>query len=64
MISWMSSPPAGLDAGAADDFSGLRVGEQLHETILGFHDEGFTVVVEGILGSKIRDVAHVSALFR
>ena len=51
------------DAAAADDFAVGGIGEQFHEAVPGFHDERFAVVVEGVAGGEVRDVAARAARF-
>ena len=50
-------------AGAAEDFSAGRIGQQFHESIARLHDERFAVVVERITGGEIWNVSGDGPLF-
>ena len=43
----------GTNARAAEDFTGLRLRQQLHKAVLRFHDERFAVFIERITCRQI-----------
>ena len=52
------------DARAAENFAGLRIRQQFHETVLRLHDERFAVVIERITRGQIWNIARLRRLFR
>ena len=52
------------DARAAENFTGLRVRQQFHKTILRLHDERFAVVIEWIACRQERNVMPFCFLLR
>src|ERR1044072_6943559 len=51
------------DAASADDLSRGRIGQELHETILCFHDQRFAVIAERIARCQERNIAAEGFLF-
>ena len=54
----------GTGTACPKDFPGIRGGQQLREAVLGIHDNGLTVVSEGIGGAEVGLAGGMSRLFR